>query len=267
MPTRSAALSAAGLLALGACASVPLPMPAPAQPRIAAESASSPRKADPRLHGPAVESDDGWSLVSELELTADTEASPLALAPQGPGPRFKPQPSLGSSRVLLGYQDLDEDYWQPSDGYAAVGMETSFERMGDWIGGEGGWLFSMQDERDTIGDEVIGVDRTQIEVYFGIHRTFLREGFVRPYVGAGGAFLLLEADQEIGPVGGVYASDEERELALGAYVHGGVSFQLADTWQIGLDYRLLASTPVDVLAGDEGDANYNLLSLFIGYGG
>jgi len=264
MPPRLAAIWTIGLvLGLGACASASrpasAPAPAPANPATVAAAGE-------RLRGPAVPSDEALDLAASLDAASADSA--LAAAPlQGPGPLFKPQPSLGTSRLLVGYQDLDEEYWEPSDGHMAFGMETSFERLSDWVGGEGGWLFSMQDERDTFGDTVVGVDRTQVEIYFGFHRTFLREAFFRPYVGAGGSFLWVEADQEIGPSGGVYASDEERELALGAYVHAGAALQITDTWQIGLDYRALLSTNIDVLAGSEGDADYTLLSVFIGFGG
>jgi opacity protein-like surface antigen len=266
MPLRCAALWTVGLLGLGACASSPLAAQASAR----VDDPKSPEAVAPpaQLRGPSVASDEALDLASSIAAVEARESAVSASpALQGPGPNFKPQPSLGTSRLLFGYQDLDEDYWQPADGYWTVGMETSFERLSDWVGGEGGWLFTMQDERDTIGDEVIGVDRTQVEIYFGFHRTFLREAFLRPYVGAGGAFLWIEADQEIGPVGGVYASDKEREWALGAYAHAGVSLQLSSTWQVGVDYRALVSTPIDVLAGDTGDANYTLLSVFIGFGG
>jgi hypothetical protein len=267
MSPRTASIWVAALTALGACASAPAPQPAP-------EPTPTPPAHEPssnvqRLRGPSVGTDEGWDLASSLAQPA-AELEPIALAPlalQGPGPSYKPQRSLGTSRLLVGFQDLDEDYWEPSDGYWTVGMETSFERLSDWVGGEGGWLFSMQNERDTFGDTVIGVDRTQVEIYFGLHRTFLREAFLRPYVGAGGSILWVEADQEIGPVGGEYASDEEREFALGAYAHAGVALQLSEAWQIGVDYRALLSTKIDVLAGSEGDADYTLLSVFVGFGG
>jgi hypothetical protein len=210
---------------------------------------------------------DPWSL-----LAPEPAAALATLAPQGPGPRFKPHPSLGSTHVLLGQQQLDEDYWRPASRHLNFGLETSFERFGDWFGGEGGFFFTMDDDEGTYVDPIQGntdieTDMVLVELYGGLHRTFFRESVVRPYVGAGVSVFWVEADQVIKPTQGDRSSDKEDEFAFGLYAHGGVSFQLGERFQIGLDVRAVGLTDVDVLTGPSGDLDYQQVSIFLGYGG
>ena len=193
-------------------------------------------------------------------------------APQGPGRSYKPQTSLGSTRLLLNEQQLDEDYWRPTSVHRTFGLETSFERYGDWIGGEGGFFFAMEDDEGVYvipgqGNTKISIDMLLVEIYGGIHRTFFREGPLRPYVGAGVSAFYVDADQVIKPTFGDRKSDSEDEFALGVYAHGGLSFQVGRNFQIGVDARIVESTSVDVLSGPKGDLSYTQLSIFLGYGG
>jgi hypothetical protein len=258
--TQRPGLLAASLLLLHACAA-PTSERAEIAPAVLwrAVPASASAAADP------------WSL-----LASAPEATPLvtaaAPAPQGPGRRFKPQTSLGSTRLMLNQQQLDEDYWRPTSKHLNFGLETSFERYGDWLGGEGGFFFTMEDDEGVYvipgqGNTKITIDMLMVEIYGGVHRTFLREGPLRPYVGAGVSVFYIDADQVIKPTFGRRLSDSEDEFALGVYAHGGVSLQLGRNFQIGVDARFLESTSVDVLSGPEGDLGYRQLSIFLGYGG
>jgi len=208
-------------------------------------------------------------LAEEAGLAA---AWPRAALAQGPGPEFKPQQSWGATRLLFGRQQLDEEYWQPADEHLSVGFETAFERQGDWLGGEGGMFVTIDDGEEvydlaTYGESEVDTELKMLEVYVGLHRTFLRQTRLRPYVGAGGSALLLHGKQDIVPSSGPGASSDNKELTFGLYAHAGISFQIMDEFQIGVDYRVLAFTDVDVLTPETGDIDYQLFSIFLGFGG
>lgn len=252
------------LLLLCACAA-PGPTAGTAPARVAAERPVA-------AVAPAVRTTlaDPWSLFDPAPAT--TPARLALLAPQGPGARFKPQPSLGSTQLKLNQQQLDEDYWRPASKHLGFGLETSFERLDDWVGGEAGFNFAMDDDEGVYvdpeqGNTKIKTDMVLVELYGGLHRTFLRESFVRPYVGAGASVFWVQADQVIKPTQGDRSSDEEDEFAFGLYAHGGVSFQVGRNFQLGVDVRVVGLTDVDVLTGPSGDVDYHQISFFLGYGG
>jgi opacity protein-like surface antigen len=216
------------------------------------------------------------SSVRSLEAPGDSlSAIAYAGASPSPSPSYAQTESgtrgLATTRIYLGEEKLDQDFWKPVDEQLFLGIETAFESKNDMVGGEWGVQYT-NDKNETgitvpgVGAADLKVELLTIEGYFGIHRTFLRDANLRPYIGAGISVVYYDAQKNTDGVGIHVHDDDEGGWTAGLYAHGGISWQCSENVQIGVDVRGLGFTDVNNIGGD-GDLDYARLALFIGFGG
>ena len=194
----------------------------------------------------------------------------------------------GAARTVQGAEDLGEvlDTLELGEGadldafelevedpdqQGALGFEYAYEPQ-DWlVGFEVGFSGSMKGDsrREQDGDSFaeVSADVSLAEVYAGLVKSF-GSGPFRPYVGGGVSFvnmkteLSLEAaipaiDLEIDE------SDDVNDSSVGYYAHIGATYDLTDTFFVGVDARMLTGTEID-LEGFETDANYIQYGIVLG---
>lgn len=148
--------------------------------------------------------------------------------------------------AYLGQRNLEEDDWPDVDEQPTIGVEYANERAGSPIGFEVGLMAS--------GDEDDDVEASTGELYGGIRKTFGHD-VVRPYIGGGLSFITAAVDNDV---------DDDDDSSVGAYVHGGVGFQVSDLITLGLDLRFLFGSDVEIFDVDR-EIGYGQFSLFIGF--
>lgn len=187
----------------------------------------------------------------------------VAPQPQAPGPATQGPPAepllppihAGEVRFLLGAGQLDEDDWAPTDEPIVLGVEYMRQGPDAWVGFELGSRIA--------GDAatVNGVDLSLVtwELYGGLHRTFLPEGMVQPYIGAGASLVFVSAEASDG-----WLSSSDEDVTFGLYAHAGFVVRV-DAVLLGLDARVLGATDVDMF-GWSGDVDTTQFCLFVGFG-
>jgi opacity protein-like surface antigen len=164
--------------------------------------------------------------------------------------------------VLAGVRQFDEDDWDPVDLQRGYGIEIDSRRPEQAVGFEFGTLYSS--EQDDVNDVILGdvdVEASFWEIYGGVRKTWDSEGNnLKPYLAGG--LALINVDAEVDPVGMPSASDDD--TSLGIYLHGGVQWDVANGFLLGLDLRTLIGTDID-LGGYSGDVDYVQLALLLGY--
>ena len=132
-----------------------------------------------------------------------------------------------------------------------VGFEYVREPAGSPVGFEVG-IMGSKDDDDIAGTDVTGSTR---ELYAGVHKTFGSD-VVRPYVGAGLSYINAKIDVD------GFGDDDDSSFA--AYLHGGVDFDVTESFYLGLDARFLFGSDLTV-AGFDTDADYGQLALVLGF--
>ncbi len=180
-------------------------------------------------------------------LSLGSLASCAAVAPAGAG-QVTPPPYENRFSLYLGQRSLDEDDWEPVEDQLAIGFDYSHEGAGSAIGFEVG-LFASGDD-DEVG--AVDVEGQTLELSAGIRKTFAEGSRFRPYVGAG--LAVINAEVEAG------GTDDDTSLA--GYAHGGLGYQISDTFLIGVDLRLLFGSDLEI-AGVDTDADYGQLAVVL----
>jgi len=164
-----------------------------------------------------------------------------------------PQSSPGGERLALylGQRNLDEDDYDPVDEQPTFGIEYSSEAPDSTIGWEVG-LMGSKDEDTVAGFDLSG---STGELYGGIRKSF-GEGTVRPYIGAG--LSAINSELEVAGLG------SEDDSSLAGYAHGGLMFDVSQSFFLGIDVRVLFGS--DVSYGTfETDVDYGQLALVLGW--
>lgn len=153
--------------------------------------------------------------------------------------------------AYFGLRQFDDDF-EPLEDQGTIGVGYSMEPPKWPVGWEAGFFVTAAD------DEVGGFDVESVtsEFYGGVRKSF-GEGVARPYVGAGLSLLFAAFDAE-GPV------DEDDDIGIGAYAHGGVDFQISPLFSLGFDVRGLFGTELEIYGSDL-DANYWQYALVAGF--
>ena len=201
-------------------------------------------------------------LATPHALSAAGRASwqPAPQEGEAEAPRVK-DTSLMAVDILVGQRSLDEDYWTPIDEQVAFGFQAAFQSQDSVVGFETGVLFSRESDSEMVQGFDVTLDAALIEIYGGVHKSFgAKDSLLRPYLGAGLTALIVAIE---GDVEGEF-SDTDDDASLGFYVHGGLPFQIAESFRIGIDARLVAGSDLS-LFGAEGDADYTQLSAFLGF--
>ncbi len=178
----------------------------------------------------------------------------LASCASIPGSRPDESADAASANRLalyLGMRGLDEEDYEPVENQFTMGLEFVHEPVGSAIGWEIG-LLGSRDEGEQSGFDVEG--RTG-ELYGGIRKSFPTEN-VRPYVGAGLAYI--DSEFEVSGVG----SDDDASIA--GYLHGGVQFDLSESFFLGIDVRYLLGSDLEIVGVDT-DADYQQYALVLGF--
>ena len=153
--------------------------------------------------------------------------------------------------LYIGSRNLDDADWYPVDQQLALGIEYSRETAGAPLGFEVGFTYSSDDTSVA----AIGIDGETMELYGGGRKTWLPDEVWHPYAGFGLAWL--RGEQSVGP----FSADDN---TIGLYIHGGILFDLNQSFSLGFDIRQMFATSLDL--GFDADANYRQYALTVGFG-
>lgn len=180
-------------------------------------------------------------------MPLDSFVAPLAafLAPTGPlAPAAPLAPAQyhaqGVVRTVLhaGFRTLDDDF-DPAEEQTVLGISMDVRGAGGNGSFEAGYFYSSGDGDTRAGANSIDVESLVHEVWMGGRWAFDPwDSPIRPYAGAGLSILRAEFSTE-----GLGGSDSNSGWAAGVYGHGGVEWDFGGGWAVGLDLRVLYSTP------------------------
>jgi len=166
----------------------------------------------------------------------------------------------GNITGTLGFRQVDEDQWSPTDTQGLIGGIADFSYWDFPVHFEIGLRGSRdtgsftdnagisRDARQTIGDFLLGV--VLMPDY----------GPMRPYFGGGLAFTSVEAKVER-----ANGWDSDDDTSVGAYVGGGILWRLGPNFDIGIDGRYIGGTSMNVF-GNEVDVDGYTVAMRVGYG-
>lgn len=181
-------------------------------------------------------------------LLQDT-APPVAAEPAGLEKRMR-------LTFLLGARSMDETYWEPLDEPIALEANLEWRLEDSFLGFEVGTAFSY-DDTSLFG---VDIDASTFELFGGVRATAdLVDGHLRPYLGVGPSFILADIS---GEESGFTVSDDD--TSIGLYFRGGVTWVFDGGFGLGLDYRKVVGTEVN-LFGVEGDADFDQFGLTLGF--
>ncbi|HZL99475.1 MAG TPA: porin family protein [Planctomycetota bacterium] len=156
--------------------------------------------------------------------------------------------------ILLGERMLDDDDWDPVEDQLALGVELDGTDPSTGHGYEVG-LTSSYDE-DDVGP--VDVEGSTFDIYGGYRHTFRPDPAVHPYLSAGLAWIFGEVELD-----GPGPTPDDDDSSLGAYVRAGIGFDLNERTRLGIDYRHLFLSDVDILGID--DIDFDQLALTLGF--
>ena len=157
--------------------------------------------------------------------------------------------------LLLGERQLDDDDWDPVEDQLAGGVEVDGTDPSTGHGYEIGMTYSQDD--DDIGP--VDVTGDTLDVYGGYRHTFrLESREIHPYLSAGLALIRAQVEVD-GPIN----NNDEDDISPGAYVRAGIGFDLSDRTRLGVDYRHMFLTDVDI--GGISDADFDQIMLTLGF--
>jgi len=201
--------------------------------------------------------------VSAVESPAgDSGAAPtdsfLEPSHSAPAPQQNVLDSMNSQHVTLmtGQRWLDEDDWEPVEDQWALGVEYDASDPETGHGFEVGVIYSW--DSDDVGP--VDVDGSVFDLYAGYRHTFRLEQQqqLHPYLSVGGAFVRADVETD-GPGPDI----DEDDSSLGLYLRGGIGFDVQENMRLGLDYRHMFFTDIDIGAVD--DVDYDMVLLTLGF--
>lgn len=215
--------------------------------------------------GPAASAAPSGSAWSEWGSTAD--AAPAAgsgAAQDWRGRHVSSQADPRHVTLLVGARQMEKDTWIPVENQTAFGLEFDETDLATGHGYEFGVAYSDDDDSEDLLGVDLDIEGETAEVYGGYRYTFRagEEGY-HPYVGLGVSVIRAEFE---GSVLGVSASDDD--VSPGAYVRAGIGWDVGTRMRIGLDYRHLFATDIDLDLGGgsvDGNANFDQLALSLGW--
>jgi hypothetical protein len=119
------------------------------------------------------------------------------------------------------------------------GLALDVRELGGRASFEAGYFYSKGDGDAPSGANTIDVESIAHELWVGGRWSFDPwESRLQPYLGIGLSVLRAEYSTE-----GLGVMSRDTGWALGAYGHGGLAWEFGDGWAVGLDLRMLYSTP------------------------
>ena len=166
----------------------------------------------------------------------------------------------GNTQFLIGQTYL-HDFWKPFDEPAAFGVEVDFAPAKSPVHVALGvnMAFDSQHVSGTYYGQTGHVTAGFLEFSAGFLFTPVKHGVARPYMGAG----VVRMFAGIG-TSSTYWSAGESDQSFGLYGNAGIFFKVGDTFNSGLDGRLVRGTKI-TLAGVDGNADYGQASLLLGF--
>lgn len=166
----------------------------------------------------------------------------------------------GNTQFLIGQTYLS-DVWKPLNEPASFGVEVDFAPASSPVHVALG--FNMAGDSQQVSAPYFGetgkVGAGFLEFSAGFLWHPVKKAVARPYLGAG----VLRMFAGIGS-GSDFWSGGDSDQSFGFYGNAGCFFKVGDTFNIGLDGRLVRGTSF-TLAGTEVDANYERASLLLGF--
>ncbi len=199
-------------------------------------------------------------MAAALLAASSTRAQDTAQAPA----QHEDEGMSGNLQFLIGQRYLTDDPWKPIDSPSAFGVEIDFApssspihvAMSVQVAGESGTTKPGQ----TYFGQTGGIDNRFFEFSAGFLWHPVKHGVVRPFLGAG-ALLITAADNTDF---GAFSSDNHSDQSFGWYGNAGVFFKVGDSFNIGLDGRIVRGSHVTIETTSV-HADYEQVCMLIGF--
>jgi len=166
----------------------------------------------------------------------------------------------GNVQFLIGQTYLG-DFWQPLDEPAAFGVEVDFAPKKSPV--HVALATNVSGDSASVSSPFFGqtghVAVGFLEFSTGFIWLPVKRSVARPYLGAGVLTMLAAVD-----AGANAWNGGDTDQSFGFYGNAGIFFKVGDSFNIGLDGRLVRGTSI-TLAGIEVDADYERASLLLGF--
>jgi hypothetical protein len=166
----------------------------------------------------------------------------------------------GNVQFLIGQTYLG-DFWAPLDEPAAFGVEVDFGPKKSPV--HVAIATNVSGDNASVESPFLGqtghVAVGFIEFSAGFVWLPVRHAVARPYLGAGALTLIAGVD-----AGANAWNGGDSDQSFGFYGNAGIYFKVGNTFNIGFDGRLVRGTSI-TLAGQETDADYERVSLLLGF--
>jgi hypothetical protein len=204
-------------------------------------------------------------IVPSLIVVASLLVIPAAAQEQPPEqtPAAAPaqeQDMDGNVQFLIGQRYLG-DIWEPIDEPMMFGMNIDFAPASSPVHVALGFsiAWDQQDVATPVFGETGDVQSGFFEFSAGFVWLPVKKAFVRPYLGAGVVILGAGVGSNFD-----FWDAGDGDHSFGFYANGGLFFKVGESFNIGFDGRIVRGTEV-TLSGQEGDADYEQVSMLIGF--
>ena len=166
----------------------------------------------------------------------------------------------GNVQFLVGQRYMS-DYWKELDRPTMFGVVVDFAPESSPVHVALGGQFSAESKTVTTptfgqtGNVAVG----QFEFSAGFVWLPVKKAPVRPYLGAGALLLTAAVGSDWSEFG-----TGNTDTSFGFYGNAGIYFKVGDTFNIGLDGRIVRGTSITI-AGTKVDADYERASLLVGF--
>jgi hypothetical protein len=176
---------------------------------------------------------------------------------------YTSQPN-GRISFLFGRRRLNDALFEAAENPFAFGVEFSQVPEPGSLGFEFGFGIGRDDEDNVtlpagggFAGGIFNVERDMAEIYAGFRAEFGQSN-IRPYIGGGGTLINISERRRQG-----FNEVEQDDNTVGAYLHGGVQFDLNDAFFLGVDFRRVFGARVD-LFDQTFDTDYSQLAFTLG---
>lgn len=186
-----------------------------------------------------------------------------ALAQEEAPPPSSSGGTAGNTQFLIGERYMtDNEFWEPFDTQMMFGVEVDFAPAKSPIHVALAGSFSTDDTRVVVpfhgatGDVRVGL--AEFSAGFLWHP--VKRGIVRPYIGGGAVLIGASIDTDIGS----FFGDSDTDTSFGFYGNAGVFFKVGETFNIGVDGRVVRGTSFE-FAGLDADGDYEQVAMLLGF--
>ncbi len=160
----------------------------------------------------------------------------------------------GNANLTLGMKYLDDVDWDPVDDQGEIGISFDF-RHRDWPVSIALGLLASAEEDDY---DVFDIEGSTSEVRLGIRKIWEPDLTMRPFFGAGLAYV--DAEYEVETSGQRVSADDS---GLGFWFEGGIYWTL--NTKLNLGFNIGYSDAEVTFLGSDAEAGGSHLALILGY--